>query len=120
MKLRVSFIAIFLIAVATSLPHFTIKNNRIIDRNGGERIFHGTNSVEKVPPYYERNFGEKDFIELQKNGINGLRLGVMWPGVEPKKDQFDQSYLDRMVELVNTAAKYNIYTLVEFHQDLFS
>jgi endoglycosylceramidase len=25
-----------------------------------------------------------------------------------------------MVDLVNTAAKYNIFTLVEFHQDLFT
>jgi hypothetical protein len=36
----------------------------------------------------------------------------MWPGVQPKPDFFDESYLNRMVNLVNLAGKYNIYTLV--------
>lgn len=120
MNLRVSFIAIIIFTVACALPHFSIRDHRIYDQNGGERIFHGINLVGKEPPYYDPKFGEKDLAELQRTGVNGLRLGVMWPGVEPKKDQFDQSYLDRMVQLVNTAGKYNIYTLVEFHQDLFS
>ena len=33
---------------------------------------------------------------FQSLGINGIRLGVMWPGVEPKKGQFNESYLQLM------------------------
>lgn len=51
-------------------------------------------------------------ISLKNKGINGIRLGVMWPGVEPKEGEFDEAYLKRMVDLVNLAGKYNIYTLV--------
>ena len=49
-----------------------------------------------------------------------MRLGVMWPGVEPKEGEFNETYLEKMVEIVNLAGKHNIYTLVEFHQDLYS
>lgn len=44
----------------------------------------------------------------------------MWPGVQPREGQYDDAYLKRMVDLVNLAGQYNIFTLVEFHQDLFS
>jgi endoglycosylceramidase len=44
----------------------------------------------------------------------------MWEGVQPREDVFDGKYLERMVNIVNEASKYHIYTLVEFHQDLFS
>ena len=44
----------------------------------------------------------------------------MWPGVEPKEGIYNQSYLKKMVEFVDLAGKYGIYSLVEFHQDLFS
>lgn len=36
----------------------------------------------------------------------------MWPGVQPREDFFDEAYLKRMVDLVNLAGSYNIYTLV--------
>jgi hypothetical protein len=36
----------------STTPSFHMKNNRIYDSTGGERIFHGLNIVIKVPPYY--------------------------------------------------------------------
>lgn len=33
-------------------------------------------------------------------GINGIRLGVMWPGVEPQKGQFNETYLQIMKNTV--------------------
>jgi endoglycosylceramidase len=57
---------------------------------------------------------------FQSKGINGIRLGVMWPGVEPKKGEFNETYLQLMRNTVELAGKYGIYTLVEFHQDLLS
>ena len=57
---------------------------------------------------------------MKQWGLNGIRLGVMWPGVQPKEDYFNQTYIQTMVDLVNLAGRYGVYTLVEFHQDLFS
>jgi hypothetical protein len=44
----------------------------------------------------------------------------MWAGVEPKKDWYNQTYLDEMVNIVNAAGKAGIYTIIDFHQDLLS
>ncbi len=61
-----------------------VRNQRLVDDYGGELIFHGLNLVSKVFPYHTA-FNEKDMQLFQSLGINGIRLGVMWPGVEPQK-----------------------------------
>ena len=36
----------------------------------------------------------------------------MWPGVEPRKGEFNYTYLKLMRDTVELAGKYGIYTLV--------
>jgi endoglycosylceramidase len=88
-----------------------VRKGRLVDDRGGELIFHGLNVVSKVPPYHTA-FNENDMQHFQELGINGIRLGVMWPGVEPKKGEFNDSYLQLMLNTVKQSAKYGIYTLV--------
>ena len=57
-----------------------VRNGRLVDDKGAELIFHGLNVVSKVPPYHTA-FSETDMKKFQELGINGIRLGVMWPGV---------------------------------------
>ena len=47
---------IFAILVLTfvSGSNFYMKDNKIYDKEGGVRLFHGVNLVEKVPPYYAK------------------------------------------------------------------
>lgn len=47
--------ALMMLLIEASRP-FTIKDNKIYDTDGGMRIFHGVNLVEKVPPYYDIHF----------------------------------------------------------------
>ncbi len=63
---------------------------------------------------------DKDFQTLQSLGMNLIRLGVMWPGVEPQRGQYDSAYLDTVEEIVRNSAKYGIYVLVDMHQDVLS
>ncbi len=108
------------------------KNNRLLDEDGRERIFHGTNVVYKAPPYvpkvdsfdFQYSYCEEDYKNLQVElrqlnvalshwffllsltqslgcylllfkawGVNAVRLGVMWPGVEPTRGQYNETYL---------------------------
>ena len=59
-----------------------VRNGRLVDDRGGELIFHGLNLVAKSPPYHTK-FNRTDMALFESLGINGIRLGVMWPGVEP-------------------------------------
>lgn len=66
------------------------------------------------------SFSEKDCDDLMSWGINMVRLGVMWPGVEPQLGQYNATYLQQMVQLVNWLGQRGIYTLIDFHQGPFA
>jgi len=57
---------------------------------------------------------------LDSWGMNIVRLGVLWVGVEPKRQQFDDHYLDEIIKLVRLLATKNISVIVDAHQDLLS
>jgi hypothetical protein len=40
-------------------------------------------------------------INCTKWGFNGIRLGMMWAGVEPIEDTYNETYLDIMEDLIN-------------------
>ncbi|XP_057303552.1 endoglycoceramidase-like isoform X1 [Hydractinia symbiolongicarpus] len=99
----------------------------LVDSLGRERFFHGTNVVVKHPPFHPETtgfgpttFSEKDMQILQELGLNSIRLGMMLPGYVPKRGQYNETYLQVIQSIVETAAKYGIYTLLDMHQDVFS
>ncbi|CAD8189631.1 unnamed protein product [Paramecium pentaurelia] len=98
------------------------------DQNGAIRIFHGFNVVYKQAPYlpktegfdYMESFSEEDCQILSKNGFNVIRLHVSFEGAMPKRGVVDEEYLDKILMIVRMAAKYNIYVILDAHQDLFN
>lgn len=99
-----------------------------IDSDGRERIFHGVNSVVKGPPwvpetrYFHVNYSmtEHDMQILSSMGMNVIRLGVMWAGVEPVQGQYNTSYLQQLELIVNWGAQYGVYSLFDMHQDVLA
>ena len=79
-----------------------VENNRIKDTDGRERIFHGTNVVQKLFPYVPRtdafnpvdSFTKEDAEFISSMGYNTIRLGVIWAGAEAVEGQFNQTYFD--------------------------
>lgn len=74
------------------------KDGYLIDEEGRRITFRGPNIVVKIPPYYPvtdhvdhiMSFSEGDMQQLKDWGFNGIRLGVMWTGVEPKEGEYSQ------------------------------
>jgi len=100
-----------------------------VDSQGRYRIFHGFNVVSKTYPWFppSDHFNHYDSLDertieyLHEWGMNVIRLGVMWPGLEPTtKGEMDTKYLDEIENLVTMMAKKGIYTIVDFHQDVGS
>jgi len=102
------------------------KTRSIRDPEGRHIIFHGVNVVYKEPPYlptYES--GDKfdkddslipfDMKNLQKWGLNHVRLGVIWEAVETAPGVYNQTYLNEVEELINKMGSYGIYTMVDSH-----
>ena len=103
-KTRVSCLAVMLwVAGSATLPKISLRlrptgERVLVDAFGRERAFHGTNAIVKGPPWMPSRDGfdgltsltAKDFQLMQAAGLNVIRLGVMWPGVEPIRDQYNQ------------------------------
>lgn len=85
------------------------------------------NAVYKVAPWHPTTHGydststlsEVDAMNLHNWGFNIVRLGVMWPGVEPTQGNYDQDYLKEIETIVTNLSKHNIYVILDFHQDLW-
>jgi endoglycosylceramidase len=91
-------IAILLLLYSVSAA-IHVRNSRLVDDRGAELIFHGLNLVSKNPPYHT-HFNQTDMQLFEELGINGIRLGVMWPGVEPRKGEINNTYLQLMKKTV--------------------
>ncbi|KAI8080047.1 glycoside hydrolase superfamily [Halteromyces radiatus] len=104
-----------------------VKNHQITDIHGRVRFFHGTNVVKKEAPWYRSfdfkpgdSFGLQDVQNLQRLGINAVRLGHHWAGSEPVRGQYNTTFLDIMKQQTQLANDHGIYILVDVHQDVLA
>ena len=93
----------------------------IVDASGRVVLFHGVNLVNKFPPYAPSaaGFQEVDAKLMADAGWNVVRLGVLHSGVEPSPGHYDESYLDRIEESVALLGRHGIFSLLDFHQDIY-
>ena len=94
----------------------------ILDARGRALVLHGVNMVFKKPPYApdETGFGRDDAEFLAANGLTTVRLGLIWKAVEPQPGQYDDAYLARVRRTAQVLADAGIWTLLDFHQDLYN
>jgi len=96
--------------------------------DGRVQIFHGLNVVQKSFPWHPStgdfdpfsSLNAEDMTNLQSWGFNAIRLGVMWPGVEPVEGEYNHTYLQVIRQLVDDLYSHGIWTIVDFHQDAFT
>ncbi|MCW2766036.1 MAG: endoglycoceramidase [Nocardioides sp.] len=100
-----------------AVPH----GDWILDPAGRVLVLHGVNMVYKRPPYAPdvEGFGRDDARFLARNGFTTVRLGLIWKAVEPRPGKYDLAYLARIRRTAEILAEEGIWTLLDFHQDLF-
>lgn len=116
-----------------SLPSIGLKyshrGERVFqDAHGRERIFHGTNVVVKGPPWVpdttsfstDISLSAEDLDLMQTLGLNVIRLGTMWAGIEPQKGVYNETMLKILSDIVEMAAQRGIYVLLDMHQDVLN
>jgi endoglycosylceramidase len=94
----------------------------ITDAAGRVVVLHGVNMVYKRPPYYPQaaGFSSDDAAFLARNGLNIVRVGVIWKAVEPRSGVYDDAYLSHIAATVRILAQHGIYSLLDFHQDMYN
>ena len=109
-------------AAASPTPPLGHEGRWITDRDGRVVILHGVNMVNKRPPYHPAaaGFDAADVRFLARHGFNNVRLGLIYAGVEPEPGGYDRRYLRRIGRTQELLAEHRIFSMLDFHQDLFN
>jgi endoglycosylceramidase len=94
----------------------------MIDPQGRVVVMHGENVVVKGSPWVatERGFDDADAAFLANNGLNSVRLGFVWAGIEPEPGVFDGSVLAQIKAEIQMLHARGIGVLLDAHQDMFN
>jgi endoglycosylceramidase len=94
----------------------------ITDASGQVIVLHGTNMVYKLAPFYPAaaGFDADDATFLRSIGFNAVRVGVLWQAVEPRPGVYDDRYLMRIAATVRMLGRRGIFSLLDFHQDMYN
>lgn len=122
------FICLFLITFpvrSSELSRIKLRGKWFVDEQDRVVFLRGTNAVNKQSPWLP-TMNENDLTNpsqvrnLREWGFNVVRLGVMWSGVMPARNFINQTYLNEIIKIVDLLADYNIYVIVDLHQDMLS
>nr|WP_046286061.1 cellulase family glycosylhydrolase [Mycobacterium sp. UM_NZ2] len=101
---------------------FSTAGTWLTDADGRVVILHGVNEVNKGAPYTPEanHFDAQHAAYLAANGVNAVRVGVIWAGVEPNPGEIDYGYLASIKATVDLLGSYGIVSVIDMHQDLYS
>lgn len=108
-------------AAAAGNSFVSVQDGRFVDPEGRQILFHGMSVINKSKGegyvYWQK---PQDFAQMRQWGMNCIRLGILWDGVEPEPGHFGESYLKMIDERIQWAKEHGIYVFLDMHQDLFS
>lgn len=96
----------------------------IYDQDGRYMILRGVN-YNSLGDYWQGNedvattkaYSPDDIKMMASYGFNCIRLLFSWSKLEPESGKYDYDYIRQLKEVIEEAAKYNIYILLDMHQD---
>ena len=106
------------------------EGTRLRDALGRVVVLRGVDAGgrSKLPPFAPFDFTEGTYDhELQTYldraaswGINTLRVPFTWEAVEPTEGADDEAFLKRYDALLDAAWKRGMFTIIDFHQDIYA
>jgi endoglycosylceramidase len=113
-------------AARTLLPVHVERGDRprFVDESGREVLLRGVN-VNALGEYFQADpklpptipLSSDDWAQMASLGFDAVRLIVSWSLLEPQRGAFDQKYVSRIRDAVNTAKANGIYVILDMHQD---
>ncbi len=99
-------------------------NPGIFDEQGRFVILRGAN-YNVLGDYWQANpaipatkpYSAEDIRLMAKYGFNCIRLLFCWSKLEPQPGQYNDAYVQQLVTVIEEAAKYDMYVLLDMHQD---
>ena len=109
-------------ASAADAPRPSQSGRWLLDPDGRVLVLHGVNMVNKTGSHEPgaTGFGADDAAFLAEHGFTTVRLGLIWKSVEPSPGEYDDAYLASVRETTELLAAEGIWTLLDFHQDMYN
>jgi endoglycosylceramidase len=115
----------------TSTWRLTANGTRLVDELGRIVMLRGLNAgghAKQPPDYVPFEFAPNDFQSALDAyldraatwGIDVLRVPFMWTAIEPQPGVDDPVYLQRLDALIDAAWARRIWTILDFHQDVYA
>ena len=99
----------------------SVEGGRFIDAEGRQVLLHGLSVISKSKAEnYLSWHGPREFAAMRDWGMNCIRLGVIWDGLEPRPGVFDEDYLEGIDQRIAWARAAGIRVILDMHQDLYS
>ena len=79
--------------------------------------------VQAGRPEYDQSDlagSENDLAQMRGLGFDVIRLPVSWSQLEPTPGVYDQTYIDRIAQVVGWAGQQGIYVIIDMHEDNYS
>ena len=104
------------------MDSITVCQMKFIDSFGRTRLFNGYNIDDKLldSEQFRYELDEEFFKKFRAYGLNIIRLAVTWQNLEPQMGQYNEKYLKSLDKIFELAKKYDVYILLDMHQDLYS
>jgi endoglycosylceramidase len=117
------------------VPHTTFKkllhatrgsNPGIYDAEGRRVILRGVN-YNVLGDYWVANaaipatksYASEDIQMMARYGFNCVRLLFSWSLLEPQPGIYNDGYIQQIRSVIEECAKYNIYVMLDMHQDAY-
>jgi endoglycosylceramidase len=96
------------------IPRLHAGEDYIYDDHGRVVLLRGVN----VPCHHNNpcQFMPSDLDVIRGFGFNFIRLGVSWSYGEPREGEYDQDYIESVIDLAEDAGRRGIYVMPEVHQ----
>lgn len=109
-------------AEAADAPRPSQSGRWMLDPDGRVLVMHGVNMVSKTGTHEPSalGFDADDAAFLADNGFTTVRLGLIWKAVEPEPGVYDDAYIESIRQTAELLAAEGVYSLLDFHQDLYS
>ncbi len=131
----------FLIAIVLSCSLSACKKDAVVDNSKVLTASRGTNpgfydnqgrfmilrgvNYNVLGDYWQANpslpatkaYSGQDIKMMSSYGFNCIRLLFSWSSLEPQKGVYNEAYIQRIKQVIQEAAKYDIYVMLDMHQD---
>lgn len=99
----------------------SVEGDKFIDNSGRQVILNGFNVISKSKDEgYIFQSGPELYSKLAQWGVNCIRLGIIWDGLEPEPGVYNEAYLQEIDQRIKWAEDNNIFVVLDMHQDLYS